>query len=138
MPSGYRERALKCPACATVLEPNDVGDAVVDVCPSCSGVWVDWYDGQLEVLAGRAPRHAVLARASGEVGANECPRCGLQLHTEHVGKARTEVLRCGACAGAFVSRSGCDELMEQQPAPAFEEDRSWLERFAATLKDLLF
>jgi Zn-finger nucleic acid-binding protein len=31
----------KCPQCANKLQPEEVEDVVIDVCPECGGVWLD-------------------------------------------------------------------------------------------------
>ena len=41
-------KARKCPRCPVALTRTQVGDIYVDVCPKCSGVWLD--DGELDRL----------------------------------------------------------------------------------------
>lgn len=46
----YRGQPARCPACGVLMEEIDVGDALVDVCADCRGVWLDWFDGDPRVL----------------------------------------------------------------------------------------
>ncbi|MBX3191659.1 MAG: zf-TFIIB domain-containing protein [Labilithrix sp.] len=74
--------------------PRAEGDeAEVDVCTSCGGVWVDWFDGEVrmvaaEVLAGEAARASRSSGGPGSALRNEayatgaCPRCTRQLVVE--------------------------------------------------------
>ena len=41
-------KARKCPRCPVALLRTQVGDIYVDICPKCSGVWLD--DGELDRL----------------------------------------------------------------------------------------
>jgi Zn-finger nucleic acid-binding protein len=141
--SGYRGAAVRCPGCAEPMTIENLADAEVDVCASCGGMWVDWFDGEVKRVA-----TAVLAteprRISGPsapssslrneaVATGACPRCTRQLTIERyvvkvdVGGAsdgpRTSVsqttgadlLRCEDCAGVFVSRASA-ALLATLPA----------------------
>src|SRR5262252_10729200 len=137
--SEYREPRLVCPTCATPLEPREVGDAVVDLCPGCAGLWIDWFDGELVTLARKAPTIVAEGSKSRGGGANECPRCRSKLHDETFGGAEVHILRCGDCAGAFITRDACDRLIGERTTTIGEgPDESWLEKLVAALKDLLF
>ncbi len=86
----YRGQPALCPTCGTLMEEIDVGDALVDVCRACRGLWLDWLDGdprhlahrteetlaeQRPSLAGAADDRATLESA-GVVGVvHGCPRC---------------------------------------------------------------
>lgn len=35
------ERDLHCPADGSLMEPRDIGNLVIDVCPTCEGIWLD-------------------------------------------------------------------------------------------------
>jgi Zn-finger nucleic acid-binding protein len=119
-----------------------LAEAEVDVCGSCGGMWVDWFDGEVkrvatEVLDGERQR---ASRPSAETSSlrNEafatgaCPRCTRQLAIErYVVKAdvrgssgeRTSVstttgadlLRCEECAGVFVPRTSAGLLATLPP-----------------------
>ncbi|TNE51541.1 MAG: hypothetical protein EP343_05435 [Deltaproteobacteria bacterium] len=36
-----QERELPCPVDGVVMEKRDIGGYVIDLCPSCSGIWLD-------------------------------------------------------------------------------------------------
>jgi Zn-finger nucleic acid-binding protein len=91
------------------------GDAEIDMCPQCHGIWVDWFDGNLVRVARDAAPIEPGAHASG--GSHACPRCHRRLHTESFRGAR--VRRCAECAGTFVERKAFDDLI----ALAIEEPK---------------
>jgi Zn-finger nucleic acid-binding protein len=105
----YREAALACPSCADLLEPKDVGDSVIDVCPTCAGIWVDWFDGELDVMV-KGGKGAPRAEPREGIGAGACPRCGRGLDHEVYLGSGVPILRCGECAGAFVSHASASAL----------------------------
>jgi Zn-finger nucleic acid-binding protein len=125
----YREHALPCPGCGGVLAPETVGEAVIDVCPACGGIWVDWFDGDLDEMVRGAPT-AAAGRGEG-AGKGECPRCSLPLADERYLEGRTEIQRCGECAGAFVPRDAAKAIVEGGSAPPAPDA---LSRLAAVLQ----
>lgn len=40
---------LRCPRCSSKLDKIEKNDIVIDVCPFCSGMWLD--DGEIEKLS---------------------------------------------------------------------------------------
>jgi Zn-finger nucleic acid-binding protein len=125
--SGYREAFLTCPVCGETLAPANVRDAIVDVCGSCGGVWVDWFDGDLVQMVRGTPA-VPTARLPERPGSFSCPRCQLLLEDERYQDSRAEVLRCGECAGVFVphgSITAVAALVEQRqpekPLDAFSK-----------------
>jgi Zn-finger nucleic acid-binding protein len=124
-----------------------LADAEVDVCGSCGGMWVDWFDGEVkrvatEVLRGEAARASRSSAPASSVrneafATGACPRCSRQLAVERYvvkaeiggaaqGSARTsasqttgaDLLRCEECAGVFVPRTSAGLLAT---LPADEE-----------------
>jgi hypothetical protein len=116
-----------------------VGDADVDVCTACGGMWVDWFDGEVRHVAtsvlaregSRAPPPPPSLRNEA-VATGACPRCMRQLAVERyvvrvaVGPRtgeRTSVsqttgadlLRCEECAGVFVPRTSAALLATLPP-----------------------
>ena len=61
----YRTSACTCPACRSLMDERRILDAVVDVCPTCHGLWIDWFDGDLAHLTREAGSPLVYAPASG-------------------------------------------------------------------------
>jgi Zn-finger nucleic acid-binding protein len=132
----YRDTALACPVCSDALDPCEVGEAVIDVCPGCGGIWVDWFDGELVALVRGAPG-VPGARAPERAGSSECPRCRRPLDGELYLDSRAEILRCADCAGAFVPRAsarvvaGYDADADGEGRPATGDA---LRRLGAVLK----
>lgn len=110
-----------------------VAGAEADLCATCGGIWIDWFDGDVRAVArtvivegitGRRGDPDSLRSEARAIGA--CPRCARQLVSErYVAKTmarsgaavvRTatdtgaELLRCEECAGAFVSRTSAEVL----------------------------
>jgi Transcription factor zinc-finger len=134
MSSGYRETALACPVCASMLDPRSVGDAVVDVCPGCAGVWVDWFDGEL-VLMVKGAAGVTPVGPSGR-GDWACPRCARPLTREGYLDTGAIILRCAECSGAFVPRVAADRLAGR-PDPEVPMEKGPLDRLVAVLRTLL-
>ena len=42
------QEPMKCPRCGTELQETQYHHAVVDVCPSCKGMWLD--GGEIEII----------------------------------------------------------------------------------------
>ena len=105
----YREAALACPSCADLLEPKEVGESVIDVCPTCAGIWVDWFDGELDAMV-KGGRSAPRDEDREGLGAGACPRCGRALDAELYLDSGVPIRRCGECSGAFVSHASATAL----------------------------
>jgi Zn-finger nucleic acid-binding protein len=104
--TSYRESARRCPVCSALLDEQLHGGVHVDVCPDCAGVWIDWMDGELREVSAHVPR----AQPRDDQGAGDraCPVCAEALRPDrHDG---LKILRCGACAGAFVTRDSIEHL----------------------------
>ena len=133
MTTAYREASLPCPGCRTVLAPEQVGDAIIDVCDACGGIWVDWFDGDLVTMVRSA--HIV---ASGGIpdrrGDATCPRCRSALSWEHYQEGRGEVLRCSDCAGAFVPRTSVPAIVALAAAGTERAPLDALSRLASVLQ----
>ena len=133
---GYRGIAVRCPGCAESMAVESVGDADVDVCSACGGMWVDWFDGEVRQVA-----TAVIAREGSRppppssprnetVATGACPRCSRQLAVERYvvrvgvdgrGVSQTtgaDLLRCEECAGVFVARASAALLATLPPDEA--------------------
>jgi Zn-finger nucleic acid-binding protein len=136
---GYRDAGIRCPGCAASMRllELEAPDAEVDVCDRCGGLWVDWFDGEVRVIAAGALRarqsrpaaeSPVSSRNEAEA-AGACPRCHKQLVPEHYeiqaeipsrrdlektslvpGRTGAELLRCEDCMGSFVAHSSAEIL----------------------------
>ena len=122
--SDYRHGALRCPACSTVLDAKMCGNAQVDICPACFGVWIDWMDGDLSNVTahvGALPHSSVKLD---EHRRGECPICQAPLSETSFGQQGATIQRCGSCAGAFVPReslervAGVEERQDENAPPS--------------------
>ncbi|HMR75200.1 MAG TPA: zf-TFIIB domain-containing protein [Polyangiaceae bacterium] len=138
--SSYRTEALRCPKCDEPMRERRTAHAVVDVCGQCSGLWIEWFDGEMtqvarEAEAGDLPEAVPAAR---EYGSLTCPTCRVELelrrYPSHVDGA--EVLRCGECAGAFVPRGSGEQLASSTPEEHTADDPGLLERLTSSLRRL--
>ncbi len=109
--SDYRNAPAKCPACQDLMEARSLSEAMVDTCPRCRGLWVDWFDGELiSVVKESAP---LSFRPTVDVDPTRCrcPRCDRVLMPETF-SGSILLLRCEECAGCFVPREAFTALME--------------------------
>jgi hypothetical protein len=136
------------------MSAEAIGEAEVDVCTACGGMWVDWFDGEVRqvatsVISGETARLSrepppASALRNENVATGACPRCSRQLAVERyvvrvaVGPRsgeRTSVstttgadlLRCEECAGVFVPRTSAALLATLPPdeeAPASSTEGS--------------
>jgi Zn-finger nucleic acid-binding protein len=98
----YRDGVRTCPQCAVPMGAQPAGDAEVDVCPDCSGVWVDWTDGELSVVTRRmGPLPAARPEAAAR-GSHSCPDCQVPLVAQEARPGGSALYRCGECGGAFL------------------------------------
>lgn len=118
------------------MDARAVGDTMIDVCPSCQAVWIDWFDGEAPTItaaAGHLPPSASEERP--RIGA--CPRCTVALAPEWLTET-AKVHRCGDCAGMLVPRSSFDEIARLATAPTEPPaPKGAIERLAAVLRDVL-
>lgn len=136
--SAYRGSVVRCPLCGDAMRSEPVPSAEVDVCDGCGGLWVDWFDGEVQTLAaeaearrlerdGRAHVAPAGARTMRPAEATPtCPRCLRPLALEHhrfsdasEGELVTgvELLRCAECAGSFVPRASAHLLLDRVREP---------------------
>jgi Zn-finger nucleic acid-binding protein len=83
-------------------------DAEVDVCPTCLGLWVDAYDGELVHVVQQVAGLDEAAPTPG--GSARCPRCEEPLVFHVIRGVRPFVHRCLACGGTFIPRDAFDEI----------------------------
>jgi Zn-finger nucleic acid-binding protein len=136
--SAYRDVPLMCPACAELMEEREAEEALVDVCPACKGLWIEWFDGELGKVAREMPPMSFPTAAT-RTPQNGCPSCKRALYEEvAIQRPYVTVARCGECAGAFVTREAFDVLAAHAHAddepPPDDEERSLYARLAAFLR----
>lgn len=124
-----------CPACHEAMEERSLAtsEASVDTCHRCGGVWFDWEDGDMTVLAREVPPAG--AREMPRSGPGACPRCNRALVVE-VFQGAAEVLRCGDCGGAFVPYPSIGKIAASTPADEREapETKGFWARIVAALR----
>ena len=96
-----------------------VGEAEVDVCTTCGGMWVDWFDGEVKqvatsVLRGEAVRASRQPPSSSSLRSENlatgaCPRCTRQLAVERY-VVRVDVGPRGAERTSVSTTTGADLL----------------------------
>jgi Zn-finger nucleic acid-binding protein len=115
------------------MRAEAVVSAEVDVCDACEGLWVDWFDGEIQTLAAEAEaarldRGSPLPRPPPAAGAalGACPRCTKALAAERYRfadasgdelVADVDLFRCPECAGSFVPRSSAHLLLDRVREP---------------------
>ena len=144
-PETPADAVASCPACAARMDLRAAGDATIDVCPTCRGLWLDWFDGDTLSLAELAM--PLSRRASAPVPAKVlCPRCSDPLEERAHDTSGPIVWRCLECAGSFLPRATVEALLiwsaSSPPAlpgdapPASLRDATVLAKLRAALKAL--
>jgi Zn-finger nucleic acid-binding protein len=127
--TGYRDAPARCPGCEALMEQRSIAEAIVDVCPQCKGLWVDWFDGDLGTIArDAAPLSAAEHAAVGSPSA--CPRC----HSALTMNPHRATWHCADCNGVFVPRQEFDSILEFPPPV---ETPSIFQRLLDVLKALV-
>lgn len=125
----YRGGVVRCPACGEPMRAEPTSTAEPQVCDACDGLWVDWFDGEVDAIAiekeaARRERGTPLPSRPSQptTGTGACPRCARSLVAELYRFADAtddelitgvELLRCPECAGAFVPRGSAHLLLER-------------------------
>ncbi len=140
----YRGMPAKCPACGAVMDERGAADVMIDVCPTCRGLWIDWFDGDTVDVAMKAAPLSMRAPVALDPSKTFCPRDQQPLNFsnhaagEHATGPLTGqgpvILRCGECGGSFVPRTVFDELLELANPPAETAPNSPLGKLLAALK----
>jgi len=126
-----------------MLEPHALGDAEIDVCRTCRGIWLDWFDGEVTSLARKARERPEIGGATASAVASgprepRCPRCAELLTIDFV--RGVGLLRCRSCVGVFVERQNIATLASVAPPTEGEPaSETWdLARLVRWLSELLF
>lgn len=138
--SDYRVPAPRCPACVEPLETFAVGDALVDHCRACGGLFLDWFDGEPRAIASSlvAPVDDVWVGPEPARLAGACPRCAVRLDVELFEGRGPYVHRCSACAGVFVDEASVRLLASTRvPDPTSPAPAGPVASFVAALRGAL-
>jgi Zn-finger nucleic acid-binding protein len=112
---------MKCPKCGGVLNPQEIGDVVVDQCEVCHGIWLDL--GELPAVIAFHRQHEqslLLADVPIVATRNEvtgpCPRCGGEGNMTRVTNLQDASLvmdSCPICYGIWLDGGELQRLMNQ-------------------------
>ena len=118
------------------MELRNAGESVVDVCPTCRGLWIDWLDGATRAVTELAMPLSI--RADPPISRPpSCPRCADALVQQTSSPGSPSLWRCGACAGTFLPRSMVDTILALEPEyedPPQDEEVSLLTRLLRALR----
>ena len=111
MSEAYRDLPARCPACASMMEARILEGCTVDVCPSCRGLWVDWFDGELLDVARQTGPLSHREPVAFDPRNAPCPRCLRAMTFGNAEGPATLLLCCGECGGTFVPRAAFADLL---------------------------
>ncbi|MGC4115748.1 MAG: DUF192 domain-containing protein [Myxococcales bacterium] len=95
--------ALTCPGCKAEMTESTSSDIAVDVCPSCSGLWLD--AGEFEKLGGELPKGGVPYG-----GERRCPRCDMPMDLRPSKVAELDI--CPRCHGMYLDKTELNLLVK--------------------------
>ena len=111
-----------CPTCMTLLEEYQYRLLMVDVCPTCHGMWLD--RGELGALVaylepeapadqpGGTPKRQVMTGERITEPPKSCPRCHATLKPFNYAYDSNIILdRCPACEGVWVDRGELQKIV---------------------------
>lgn len=135
--SEYRASALRCPSCSALLEEVGAGDALIDICRQCRGIYLDWFDGEPRELV----QHVVTPLGVLGLGAEPkalpgpCPRCAVPLHVELFENRGPWIHRCQGCQGVYLDFASAELLATTaSPDPPKDEAAGPLSRLATAVR----
>ena len=137
--SPFRNRTRACPGCGASLRQVQLGDRDgVDVCDSCGGALLDFFDGEPTALARKLSEHAenfsTVPRDSGLL----CPDCEIKMvTTAYLEPDGPSISRCTQCFCIFVTASQVVALGKFQQLEALQDAPDWFDRLVAALRALL-
>jgi len=91
-----------CPGCRAEMTESTSSEITVDVCPECSGLWLD--AGEFEKLGGELPRGGVCYG-----GDRRCPRCDAPMDVRPSKVAELDV--CPRCRGMYLDKAELNLLV---------------------------
>lgn len=118
----FRGRRILCPACGELMRSVALplrggGDAEVEICNRCGGVFLEFFDGEPGELSRSLLAHdgheAALPRAP--PAAVACPDCGVPMAELRYLDVGPRVSRCDACMAVFATRQQLRELADFRP-----------------------
>jgi Zn-finger nucleic acid-binding protein len=105
-----RAASLRCPDCRRGMTPYACGDRVVEMCPSCRGIWFD--AGVLSAFRKNLEKFDLTKLATTppegpkELRICECPRCAVPLDAHDYQRSKKiQIHRCRQCQGTWTPYS---------------------------------
>ncbi len=137
--SPFRHRTRACPGCDTRLRQVRLGDREgVDVCDTCGGALLDFFDGEPTALARELSEHASKFGRSDSFASPVCPDCEVAMATAtYLEPDGPSISRCTQCFCVFVTASQVVALGKFKQLEALRESQDWFDRFVAALRTLL-
>jgi hypothetical protein len=116
--------------------PGDGDPEPVDLCDSCGGVLIDFFDGEPSALSRQITEHIERFEDSMLPASGACPDCTRPM-TEHAYLGNGPVLaRCDSCMALFATPTQIRALAEFFPGaapPAHAAEPNWLTRLVRAL-----
>jgi Zn-finger nucleic acid-binding protein len=113
----YRETARSCPACASPMREvelrlRDGGSTGIDLCDSCGGVFLEFFDGEPVALSRRLlPALHPTRPDAPSLGAElRCPDCRTPMVEQPYLHRGPHIARCESCMSVFATRAQLQEL----------------------------
>ncbi|MFK7991261.1 MAG: zf-TFIIB domain-containing protein [Sandaracinaceae bacterium] len=132
----YRARTRACPGCRTPMRevPLSGVSADVDVCDTCDGAFLEFFDGEPVALA-----QAMLSvvRLDGPVLLHDelvCPDCVAPMPRRAYLEQGPDVPRCETCLAVFLDPALLEELARTRFVdPDGEDEESWFGRLMGAI-----
>jgi uncharacterized protein len=121
---------MDCPKDGSAMEEMPLDGVVLDFCPKCSGMWMDW--GEMgKVSHGGVTEHELIFRGGSR---RMCPRCGKQMRKADLHSVIVEECGCGI----FFDKGEAEKVLGRPLKPAQHgKGGVRVEVTAAQLKELL-
>lgn len=116
-------------------------DKGIDLCPECSGVFLDFFDGDPSILARTLRSHLNddslapgFRHFSDKIA---CPDCEATLNSSLYGGNGPSLFRCPTCAGVFLTKRQFRELAAyEETAYSDEHEDDWFSKLVAAIRSL--
>lgn len=116
-------------------------DKGVDLCQECSGVFLDFFDGDPSILARALGSHLNdNSLVTGFQHYSEhlaCPDCKATFNSSLYGGDGPSLFRCPTCAGVFLTRRQFRELAAYRETTYCDEDTGdWFSKLVTAIRSL--
>lgn len=117
-------KAKACPQCRenTIMDKITVRDVIIDICPSCKGVYYD--RGEMKkVLAGSLDAETVLSRLPYDGSDFVCPACMINMDkiSARKGDLYYEMYFCRSCLATFLRNEELQKIKQRLSGAVFRQ-----------------